>query len=179
MAVGLAEQLPEPNAPEIVFAGRSNVGKSSLINKLTNRRQLARVSGTPGKTATINFYRADGFRLVDLPGYGFAKTGGDERRRYRALLDAYFSAARPRRLTVLLLDIRHAPSADDEEALAFFLSTGEPVAIALTKADKLNKTEYAQQCAAFDEALAGVPHVPVSVKNGEGIGKLIEWMGVK
>lgn len=140
---GLASQLPDGQRPEIVFSGRSNVGKSSLINKLCNRKSLARVSATPGKTATINFYRVDEAHLVDLPGYGYARVAAGERRRWDDLINRYFAAPRPRALLVQLLDCRHDPSADDRQMLEYLRYHGIPFVVALTKADKLNKSRQA------------------------------------
>lgn len=141
---GLKSQLPAPSGPEVVFSGRSNVGKSSLINKLCMRKSLARVSATPGKTATINFYRVDTAWFVDLPGYGYAKTGREERRRWDALINGYFEARRPLVLLVQLLDSRHAPSADDVQMMEYLQSHGIPFLAALTKADKLKATQKQQ-----------------------------------
>lgn len=140
---GLASQLPGGGRPEIVFSGRSNVGKSSLINKLCNRKSLARVSATPGKTATINFYAVDEAFFVDLPGYGYARVAAGERRRWDALIDRYFAAPRPRALLVQLLDCRHAPSADDRQMLEYLRYHKVAFAVALTKADKLKKSQQA------------------------------------
>ena len=141
MAAGTSAQLPVSDMPEVVFAGRSNVGKSSLINKLLNRKSLARVSSKPGKTATINFYNLDGARLADLPGYGFAKVSASEKQRWAELIDGYFSQERDLRLVVLLLDSRHAPSKDDLTMLNFLIEGEFPMVIVLTKIDKLKPTE--------------------------------------
>ena len=145
---GLKSQLPAMDRPEIVFSGRSNVGKSSLINKLCNRKSLARVSAVPGKTATINFYEVDGVYFVDLPGYGYAKVGRDERRRWDELINGYFAQAASGVFLVQLLDSRHAPSADDRTMLEYVRHYQIPFIVALTKADKLKKT---QQEAAVDQ----------------------------
>ena len=109
---GISSQLPDSDRPEISFSGRSNVGKSSLINKLCSRKNLARVSATPGKTATINFYEVDSCYFVDLPGYGYAKVSNADRERWDDLINSYFEAQRHHTLLVQLLDCRHAPSAD-------------------------------------------------------------------
>ena len=142
---GLSSQLPESDRPEFVFSGRSNVGKSSLINKLCNRKNLARVSATPGKTATINFYTVDGAYFVDLPGYGYAKVSAAERQRWDQLINSYFDAERNCVLLVQLLDSRHAPSADDMQMLEYLRYRGIPFIAALTKADKLKKSETAKR----------------------------------
>ena len=119
---GLSRQLPDSDRPEIVFSGRSNVGKSSLINKLCNRKKLARVSATPGKTATINFYRVDTAYFVDLPGYGYAKVSNADRERWDDLINSYFEAPRHHTLLVQLIDCRHAPSADDVQMMALIMT---------------------------------------------------------
>lgn len=174
-AAGLSSQLPGSTMPEIVFSGRSNVGKSSLINRLTGRKSLARTSATPGKTATINFYRLDSARLVDLPGYGYARVSDSERRRWSELIEGYFNDDRDVRLVVQLLDIRHTPSKDDYQMLEYMVERGIPFIAVLTKADKLNKTERAQRLAAFEEELAdyeGIFTLPFSSSNGEGAEQL-------
>ncbi len=148
---GLKSQLPAPNGPEVVFSGRSNVGKSSLINKLCMRKSLARVSATPGKTATVNFYKVDAAWFVDLPGYGYAKTGRDERRRWDELINGYFEAQRPVALLVQLLDSRHAPSADDVQMMEYLHYHSIPFLAALTKADKLKAAQKQQAVQDFQQ----------------------------
>lgn len=138
-AFGTSSQLPFSDLPEIAFAGRSNVGKSSLLNRLFNRKALARVSSVPGKTATINFYKVDDARFVDLPGYGYAKVSKSEKIRWAEMLEGYFKTGRNIRLVVQLIDMRHKPSADDLMMIDFLRSTGYPFAIVMTKSDKLNK----------------------------------------
>lgn len=113
LAAGRKDQLPRGELPEIVFSGKSNVGKSSLINKLVNRKALARVSATPGKTATINFYKLPECRLVDLPGYGYARVSKSERDRWASLVEGYFAQDRNIALVIQLVDMRHKPTADD------------------------------------------------------------------
>ena len=174
-AAGLSSQLPIGSVPEIVFSGRSNVGKSSLINRLTGRKSLARTSSTPGKTATINFFRLDGARLVDLPGYGYAKVSDSERHRWSELIEGYFNDDRDVRLVVQLLDIRHTPSKDDFQMLEYMVEREIPFIAVLTKADKLNKSERAQRLAAFEQELAnyeGIFTLPFSSSNGEGTDEL-------
>ncbi|MEA4912521.1 MAG: ribosome biogenesis GTP-binding protein YihA/YsxC [Oscillospiraceae bacterium] len=159
---GLSDQLPAPQGAEIVFCGRSNVGKSSLLNKLCNRKSLARVSATPGKTTTVNYFSAgDGYYLVDLPGYGYAKRSQAEKARWAKLLEYYFVSGRDIRLALLLLDMRHAPSEEDGTMLAYLRELRVPMLIVLTKADKLNKTEFAEQRARFDAWLC--PYAPRAV----------------
>jgi len=147
-AYGTNKQLPVSEKAEIVFSGRSNVGKSSLINKLCNRKSLARVSGEPGKTGTINFYTVNDFYVVDLPGYGFAKVSDKERRRWDKLINSYFESGRNINLVVQLIDCRREPSNDDYNMLEYLSYHQIPFVIALTKGDKLNKT---QQNAAVNE----------------------------
>ena len=118
-AYGTADNIEPPSCPEIVFSGRSNVGKSSLINKLLNRKALAKVSSTPGKTATVNFYDINGAYLVDLPGYGYAKVSKAEQQRWADIMDGYFKQQRDIRLVVQLIDSRHAPTALDLQMLGF------------------------------------------------------------
>lgn len=175
-AAGTAKQLPPSTVPEAVFAGRSNVGKSSLINKVLNRKSLARVSSQPGKTATINFYDCDGAKLVDLPGYGYAKVSQSEKMRWSQLIDGYFAQQRDIRLVVLLIDSRHKPSKDDITMLDFLEESGLPTLIALTKIDKLNKTERANRLAALPEELGCDEDMllPFSSVTGEGAEKLRE-----
>ena len=171
MAAGISSQLPASTLPEVAFSGRSNVGKSSLINRLVNRKALARTSATPGKTATINFYRLDTMRMVDLPGYGYAKVSDSERRRWSELIEGYFDDDRDMRLVLQLWDIRHDPSKDDYQMLEYMVERGIPFVIVLTKSDKLNKSERAKRLAAFDEILAdleGITVIPFSAVNGEG-----------
>ena len=172
---GISSQLPESDRPELSFSGRSNVGKSSLINKLCSRKNLARVSSTPGKTATINFYSVDDCYFVDLPGYGYAKVSNADRERWDDLINSYFEAPRHHTLLVQLLDSRHAPSADDEMMLEYLAHHEVPFIAALTKADKLKKSQYAETAARFAEICApygcrGV--VLTSADNGYGIPEL-------
>jgi len=168
---GNFSQLPPKSVPEIAFSGRSNVGKSSLINKLLGRKSLARVSGTPGKTVTLNFYKAGGLFIVDLPGYGYAKTGKAERARFAKLTENYLKSGRIA-LLVQLIDFRHAPTADDLTMIDFLNESGIPYVIALTKADKLNKTERAQRAAAIAEQFPDVKTIAFSSTTGEGAEEL-------
>ncbi len=149
---GLSQQLPASTLGELAFCGRSNVGKSSLINRLCNRKSLARVSATPGKTTTVNFFSlGERYLLVDLPGYGYAKRSIDEKKRWADLLDRYFTSGRDIRLVVQLLDIRHDPSADDLQMIEFLEYYKQPYLVVLTKSDKLNKTEYKKQTMYFEQ----------------------------
>ena len=148
---GISSQLPESDRVEFVFSGRSNVGKSSLINRLCSRKNLARVSSTPGKTATINFYSVDDLYFVDLPGYGYAKVSNADRDRWDKLINSYFEENRNNELLIQLLDCRHDPSADDVQMLQFLHYHRIPFVIVLTKADKLKKSQIAETQARFEK----------------------------
>lgn len=170
-AAGRVDQLPASDLPEIVFSGKSNVGKSSLINKLLNRKALARVSGTPGKTATINSYLLQDCRFMDLPGYGYAKVSKTEKAKWAKLVEGYLKAERNIQLIIQLLDARHKPTANDMDMMNFLLATERPFIAVCTKADKLNKTQTQAQTAVFQElfAEAEVPFYLVSAQKGTGI----------
>lgn len=170
LSAGRADQLPASTLPEVVFSGRSNVGKSSLINRLLNRKSIARVSATPGKTTTINFFRVDGCRFVDLPGYGYAKVSKTEKERWAGLVEGYFAQGRKISLVLQLTDLRRMPTPDDQNMIDFLLSAGLPFAVVCTKCDKLNKTELAAQMRAYDELFspAGIPVIPFSAVKGVG-----------
>ena len=171
-AYGTMAQLPECKEPEIVFSGRSNVGKSSLINRVFNRKNLARVSSVPGKTVTINFYSVGGdIKIVDLPGYGYAKVAKSEKQRWAEMMEGYFKSGRDIRLVIQLVDMRHPPTADDMTMIEFLEYNGYPFIIALTKSDKLNKTEYKNRLESVKKELSGIPEeriIPFSAINGEG-----------
>ena len=176
-SAALLDQLPSPEVPEVAFSGRSNVGKSSLINRLLNRKGLARTSGTPGKTATINFYRLDNARLVDLPGYGYAKVSREEKRRWGGLIEGYLQADRDLRLVLQLVDMRHPPTADDRMMIDFLTEAEIPFVLVLTKSDKLNKSQRRDRLAALEEELAdytGLTIVPFSAENGDNAEDLRE-----
>lgn len=172
---GLLSQIPPSEKSEIVFAGRSNVGKSSLLNKLFNRKNLARVSSIPGKTATINFYSVDDVFFVDLPGYGYAKTSKSEKKRWSELIEGYFHNDRNIGLVVQLIDMRHAPSELDLRMIDFLIESELPFMIALTKMDKLKNT---QQQKRLEELRTEIPYadqitmLPCSSETGEGIETL-------
>ena len=175
---GLSRQLPDSDRPEIVFSGRSNVGKSSLINKLCNRKKLARVSATPGKTATINFYRVDTAYFVDLPGYGYAKVAKTEKIRWAELIEGYLNdESRSLELVVLLIDSRHPATRLDVDMVNYLIEAEKPFIIALTKMDKLNKTQRQKRLASIaDEIPCGgdITIVPFSAETGEGVEVLRE-----
>lgn len=169
-AFGVSAHLEQSDEPEIVFAGRSNVGKSSLLNRLFSRKNLARVSSVPGKTITINFYNVDGYRFVDLPGYGYAKISKQERNRFGELMEGYFQSGRNIRLVVQLIDMRHKPSADDYGMIAFLEQMNIPFIVALTKADKLKKREYERRVNDVFVELGNpeYPVIPFSSVTGQG-----------
>lgn len=174
---GLSKQLPPSKQMEVAFAGRSNVGKSSLINKLLGRKALARVSAVPGKTATINFYDLDGrIHLVDLPGYGYAKVAKSEKWRWAELIEGYLNdEGRDLALVVLLVDMRHPAARLDVDMVNYLIETEKPFLVVLTKADKLNKTEREKRLAAIaDELPCGdeLTVLPFSSETGEGVETL-------
>lgn len=179
-AAGKVEQLPKSDMPEIVFSGHSNVGKSSLINKLVQRKALARVSAQPGKTATINFYKLREFRMVDLPGYGYAKVSKAEKERWAKLVEGYFSQERKRALVIQILDLRHPPTDDDLHMIDFLYRGGFNFAAVLTKSDKLKKTQFEKQMEYYKDIFSAIEHIPLipfSAQTGFGndeIRKLIE-----
>lgn len=174
---GTSAQLRNSDLPEVVFAGKSNVGKSSLINKFFNRKNLARVSGVPGKTTTINFFLVDGVRIADLPGYGYAKRSDSEKRRWGELMEAYFASERDIRVVIQLLDMRHEPTEDDKTMLGFLTEAEIPFICVLTKCDKLNKTQRNERREAFannPDLKAAIKVIEASAVNGEGMKELKE-----
>lgn len=172
MAFGTFEQLTTSDLPEICFSGRSNVGKSSLINKILNRKALARVSSQPGKTVTINFYKLKDLRLVDLPGYGYAKVPFSEKDRWSTLMEGYFRSGRDIRMVFQLIDMRHRPTEFDLVMLDFLKQMELPYTVILTKCDKLNKSEYnARFTDIYDELgdlAEGIKIIPFSALSGKG-----------
>ena len=143
---GITSTLPENTLPEIAFAGKSNVGKSSLINGLMNRKSFARTSATPGKTQTINFYNINKeLYLVDLPGYGYAKVSEQEKKKWGQMIERYLHQSKQLRAVFLLIDIRHAPSANDKMMYDWILSQGYHPIIIATKLDKLKRSQVQKQ----------------------------------
>jgi len=173
-AYGISAQLPRSAEPEIAFAGRSNVGKSSLLNKLFNRKSLARVSSVPGKTVTINFYNVDANLFVDLPGYGYAKISKQEKERFGELMEGYFQSGRQIKLVVQLIDMRHPPSKDDYNMISFMQQMRIPFIVVLTKADKLKKKEFEQRKQRIAEELNNpdYPVIPFSAVTGMGLDEI-------
>jgi GTP-binding protein len=183
------EQYPENDLPEIVFIGRSNVGKSSLINSLTRVNNLARVSSQPGKTQTINFFEVGvkiegvegrkAFYLVDLPGYGYAKTGKEKRKIWSKFIEEYFLTSPRLQFVCQLIDIRHDPMASDVEMFEWLVKNNIPVLIVATKADKIGKNARQKNIAAIKRKLgiAEVPVLPYSSLKNEGRSDLLEVIG--
>ena len=172
---GLLKQLPPSDKPELVFAGRSNVGKSSLINKLFNQKQLARVSSVPGKTATINFFTLEGLRFADLPGYGYAKVAKTEKERWAKLMEGYFASDRDIALVFSLVDMRHPPTADDIQMVNFLIDNEFPFVVVCTKCDKLSKRQQAERLEALKTELPygdEITIIPFSAKTGEGVDEI-------
>ncbi len=177
LSVGTVDQLPEGDKPEVVFSGHSNVGKSSLINKLARRKNLARVSSQPGKTATINYFDAKDFYLVDLPGYGYAKVSKAEKARWADLVEGYLSSSKNIALIIQIIDIRHKPTKDDYDMLRFLYESNAPFIIVLTKKDKLKKTAYEKRIDEIMDELGdfeGAELIPFSAVTGEGLDDVKE-----
>lgn len=176
---GITSTLPENDKPEIAFAGKSNVGKSSLINALMNRKSLARISATPGKTQTINFYNINReIYLVDLPGYGYAKVSEKEKEAWGKMIGRYLHKSTMLKAVFLLIDIRHDPSKNDKMMYDWILHQGyEPVIIA-TKLDKLKKSQVAKQLKAIRTGLglvSGTTVIPFSAKTKQGRDEIWEY----
>lgn len=175
-AYGTFEQLPASTMPEIVFSGRSNVGKSSLINKVFNRKNLARVSSVPGKTITINFYSCgNDAKIVDLPGYGYAKVAKSEKTRWANMMEQYFNSGRDIKLVVQLVDMRHPATADDIMMMEFLEHVGIDYIVVMTKSDKLNKGEYRSRVENSRQELSFVDPeniIPFSSQTGENVDKI-------
>ena len=172
---GLFKQIPASDRPEFAFSGHSNVGKSSLINKLLNRKSLARVSATPGKTSTINFFSVDGIHIVDLPGYGYAKVSQSEKKRWAELIEGYLHDERDLALVFQLIDFRHMPTADDVMMIDFLIDSGIPFVVVLTKADKLRKKEREARREAFRTEIPcadDITMIEFSAETGEGVDQI-------
>ena len=173
-----ASQYPQDNIAEIAFAGRSNVGKSSLLNLLTGRKSLARVSGSPGKTRTINFYNInDEFRIVDLPGYGYAKVSMSKD--WGPMMEEYFQKRSGLKRVVQLVDIRHAPSVQDVQMYQYLRHYGLDGTVVATKADKISRNEMSKCIAVIRRSLDLSPEdtvIPVSALKRTGQGELLDHM---
>lgn len=175
-----ASQYPADDVAEIAFAGRSNVGKSSLLNLLTNRKSLARVSGSPGKTRTINFYRVNkAFRIVDLPGYGYAKVSKSMSKDWGPMMEEYFQKRQGLKKVIQLVDIRHAPSAQDVQMYEYLRHYGFDGIVVATKADKVSRNEMQKCISVIRKTLQLKPEdmvIPVSALKRTGHDKLLAEM---
>lgn len=173
--------FPRDGLPQVVFAGRSNVGKSSVINRLLNRKNFARVGSAPGKTTHINYFLIDKkLYLVDIPGYGYAKVSKQERDRWGRLIEAWFSDTERMALGILIVDARHKPTADDCTMAEVFLNAEKPFIVVANKLDKLKKSEIEGNLLRIQETLSlppNTPVVPFSAEKGSGkvelIGKIL------
>lgn len=169
---GITSTLPENTLPEIAFAGKSNVGKSSLINALMNRKSLARTSATPGKTQTINFYNVnDAMYLVDLPGYGYARVSEKEKIEWGKLIERYLNGSQQLRAVFLLIDIRHDPSANDKMMYNWIIEQGFHPIIIATKLDKIKRSQIQKQVKAIKvglDLLPGTIVIPFSSETKQG-----------
>lgn len=169
---GITSKLPENQLPEVAFAGKSNVGKSSLINALVNRKKLARTSGQPGKTQTINFYNVNKeMYIVDLPGYGYAKISREVSAKWGPMIENYLHTSRQLRMVFLLIDIRHKPGANDIQMYRWILSNGFSPVIITTKLDKIKRSQVKKQLELIRSTLKvieGVPIVPFSAVTKQG-----------
>ncbi|QJA06758.1 YihA family ribosome biogenesis GTP-binding protein [Thermosulfurimonas marina] len=180
------EELPVPGLPEVAFLGRSNVGKSSLINAFLGRKKLARVSSTPGFTRALNFFRVDHrFLVVDLPGYGFARVPPRVQQAWKYLVEGYLSAPRPLRLLVLIFDLRREPDALDQSLLEYVRALGRPHIAVLNKMDRLRKTEIPRARQRWEATLKLPPEkiFLTSCRTGEGVlsvkNKILEALEIK
>ena len=175
---GITSKLPDNTLPEIAFAGKSNVGKSSLINTLMNRKSYARISATPGKTQTINFYNINQeFYLVDLPGYGYAKVSEQEKQKWGRMIERYLHGSKQLRAVFLLIDIRHDPSANDKMMYDWIVSQGYQPIIIATKLDKIKRSQKDKQVKAVRQGLGllqGTTVIPFSSVTKQGRDELWE-----
>ena len=177
---GVTSKLPEHDAPEFAFAGKSNVGKSSLINGLMNRKNLARTSGQPGKTQTINFYRINQeFYFVDLPGYGFAKVSETEKAKWGKMIERYLTKSPTLKLVFLLIDIRHEPGANDKQMYQWVTANGFTPVVIATKLDKINRSQKDKQLKLIRTALgcgSKVTIIPYSAVTKQGREEILALM---
>ena len=177
---GITSKLPVNACPEIALAGKSNVGKSSFINCMLNRKALARTSSEPGKTRTINFYHInDLFYFVDLPGYGFARVSQDEREKWGVMIERYLHGSRALKAVFMLVDIRHDPGDNDKLMYNWIQSQGYDPVIIATKADKIKRSQLSKQVAAVRKGLgmkAGEMCIPFSAESKQGREELWEYI---
>lgn len=170
ISAGRRDQIIRDGKCQIALSGRSNVGKSSALNRLLGRKSLARVSSSPGKTVTINFFHLDNkCYLVDLPGYGFARRSESEKRAWSNLTDSYFQDHEDLALVLQLVDLKTGPSRDDEMMISFLREVGIPFVIVATKLDKLNKTNQKKNLKELEDAMFPTPVFPFSSLTGEGV----------
>ncbi|MBR6645158.1 MAG: YihA family ribosome biogenesis GTP-binding protein [Clostridia bacterium] len=181
ISAGRLDQVPSGGIPQVAFSGRSNVGKSSLLNALTQRKSLARVSGTPGKTITVNFYEIDGrLFLADLPGYGYAARSAKDQAVWSTLVDGYLSGGKDIKLVLQLIDLKVGPTKDDEMMLEWLVDSRMPFAVVATKADKLNKTKRTEALEKLQNhplIPKGIPIIPFSALSGEGTDEIRSFIG--
>ena len=182
---GVTSTLPENEWPEVAFAGKSNVGKSSLINALMNRKSLARTSASPGKTQTINFYNInDSMYLVDLPGYGYTKVAVSVKEQWGKMIERYLNTSKMLKAVFLLIDIRHVPSENDKQMYDWIIDNGYQPIIIATKVDKLKRSQVAKHLKQIKTGLDVVPDTPIipfsatSKQGREEIWEMIEWFMV-
>ena len=179
-SVGRLDQIPGTGLPEIAFAGRSNVGKSSLLNRLLNRKRLAKTSNTPGKTRTLNYYDVNGrLHLVDLPGYGFAKRTYSERKKWGELVDGFLQDREPLCGILQLFDARHDPTAQDLEMISWLLQFGKPFVLVATKTDKLSANKLGQRMKLTRKIISELGEVEIllfSAATGKGREDIWRWI---
>lgn len=179
IVLGVSSSLPESSLSEVAFAGRSNVGKSSLINTILGRKKLARTSSSPGKTQTINFYKINNeFYFVDLPGYGFAKVSRAEQERWAKMINNYLTGSPNLKAVILLVDIRHEPKNSDKEMLEWIIESGKQPVIVATKADKIKRNQVPKHLKVIKEDLdikgKDIPLIAFSSETKQGREELLE-----
>ena len=174
------KQFIRSSLPKVAFAGRSNVGKSSVINRIVNRKQFAKVGATPGKTVHVNYFEIDGkLYFVDLPGYGFAKVSQNERDRWAGLMESFFAENETFDAGVLIVDARHKPTEDDIRMTEYFRNAGHEFVVLANKLDKLKKSEIEASMALIRQTLSldeGTELIPFSAEKGDGRERLLSWL---
>ena len=174
------KQFIRNSLPKVAFAGRSNVGKSSVINRIVNRKQFAKVGATPGKTVHVNYFEIDGkMYFVDLPGYGFAKVSQNERDRWAGLMESFFAENETFDVGVLIVDARHKPTADDSRMAEYFRNAGREFVVLANKLDKLKKSEIEASMTLIRQTLSldeGTELIPFSAEKGDGRERLLSWL---